>query len=78
MLFAWGGWGLVPRSEGAPVDHSEEWSTSYLEKGRNQANAPKSHELVVHSGEWSTSFLEKGRNRVKAPKKREPVVHFGE
>ena len=35
--------------------HFGEWTTSYPEKGRNRANAPKSHELVVHSTEWTTS-----------------------
>ena len=47
---------------GAPVVHFGEWSTGFLEKGRNQAKAPKRREPVVHFGEWSTSFPEKGRN----------------
>ena len=60
------------------VVHFQEWSTSYPEKGRNQANAQKSRASVVHFGEWSTSFPEKGGNRAIAPKSRELVVHFGE
>ena len=51
--------------------HSKEWSTSFLEKGRNQAKAPKYRELVVHFKEWTTGFLEKGGNPGKCPEKLE-------
>ncbi|ESK65470.1 hypothetical protein GCWU000182_01147 [Abiotrophia defectiva ATCC 49176] len=59
MLFVWGGWGwcLVWR---APVVHSTEWTTGFLEKGRIWAFDPILHELVVHSGEWTTSYLGNG------------------
>ena len=60
MLFVWGGMGADAPFGGAPVVHSEEWSTGFPEKGRNQAKAPKYRELVVHFEEWATGFPEKG------------------
>ena len=60
------------------VVYSKEWSTSYPEKGRNQAFAPKKRELVVHFREWTTSYPEKGGIPAKVPKKRQLVVHFRE
>ena len=58
--------------------HFREWSTSFPEKGRIPAFAPKYRELVVHFREWSTSYPEKGRNQAIALKSRELVIHFQE
>ena len=94
MLFVWGGWGLVPRSEGAPGKRRKpgqklrkgmsQWSTlesgplASRKKAETGAKAPKWREPVVHFGEWSTGFPEKGRIWANPPKKRELVVHSGE